>query len=102
MSDKQTNCTALAVIQNKGILRRLIDDIETPVKSAVESTGQLTANVIVASAQTVDLGMTSLNVLVEGVSSTAKYSSDMLKELDVDEAIKSVTVDLMRRDKSSD
>lgn len=98
MSNKinPTNCTAIATINNGGFLKRIINEIEQPLKSAVESTSQLTTSLIVASAYSVDLSVTTLNVVVEGLGYSAKYSADTLKQLDIESSIKSISADLLK------
>jgi len=94
-----TQNKALTVIEEKGFFERIRDEIKEPLKSTLDTTEQLTANVIIATAHTADLGMTSVNVCTVGIGSTAKYSAEALKSMDIDAMIKSLTVDLLSDNK---
>jgi hypothetical protein len=92
---KDTQNKALAIVKERGFFERIRDEIEEPLSSAFETTEKLTANVIISSAQIIDLGLTTVNACTVGVGSTAKYSSQTLKSMDIDGMIKSITVDLL-------
>jgi len=81
---------ALVIVEEKGFFQRISDEIKEPLNSTLETTEKLTANVIISSAHTVDLGMTSVNVIVEGISSATKHSAQALKQLDIDALIESI------------
>jgi hypothetical protein len=90
-----TQSKAVTVIEEKGFFERIRDEIKEPLSNTLETTEQLTANVIISSAQIVDLSMTTVNACTVGVGSTAKYTSETLKSIDIDSMIKSITVDLL-------
>ncbi|MFC3095664.1 hypothetical protein DRW07_07895 [Alteromonas sediminis] len=87
------NLIKVDVKARNGILKRLYEDVKTPALSAIESTEKLTANVLIASVQTFDLGVTSLNVIAESIESTARHSVEQMKRIDVDSVFKSLTKD---------
>ena len=90
---------ALVIVEEKGFFKRIVDEIQEPLSSTLETTEKLTANVIISSAQTVDLGMTSVNLLVEGFSSATKHSTQALKRLDIDGVLESFSTPKSMGDK---